>query len=82
MVRIDGRRALGRLVHVPHGTPEYEEVKIGRAQKYSGTGGGRAAAETAAHATVVEFGEVLTGRSQREEPGDRLYRIEPRGPGR
>jgi len=82
VVRIDGRRALGRLVHVPHGTAEYEEVKVGRAKKYSGTGGGRAAAETSAHATVVEVGEVLTGRSQREEPGDRLYRIEPRGPDR
>jgi len=81
VVRIDGRRALGRLVHVPHGTVEYEVVKVGRAQKYSGAGGGRAAAETAAHATVVEVGEVLTGRSQRREPGDRLYRMEPRRPG-
>ena len=80
VVRIDGRRALARLVHVPHGTAEYEVVKVGRSQKYSGAGGGRAAAETAAHATVVEVGEVLTGRSRREEPGDRLYRMEPRGP--
>ncbi len=75
VIRIDGRRANARLVHVPHGTPEYEVVRAGRERKYSGAGGGGAAAETAAHGAVVEWGEVLTGRSRREEPGDRLYRI-------
>ncbi len=75
VIRIDGRRANARLVHVPHGTPEYEVVRAGRERKYSGDEGGRAAAETAAHGAVVEWGEVLTGRSRREEPGDRLYRI-------
>lgn len=78
VVRIDGRRAEGRLVHVPHGTEEYADVKVGRAEKYSGEEGGRAAAETAAHGAVVEVGELLTGRAVREEPGDRLYRIVPR----
>lgn len=78
VVRIDGRRAEGRLEHVPHETAEYERVSAGRRQKYSGEGGGRAAAETAAHGAVVEVGEVLTGRASRAEPGDRLYRIEPR----
>jgi hypothetical protein len=78
VVRIDGKRAVGRLVHVPHGTVEYQNVRAGREKKYSGTSGGRAAAETAAHSTVVEVGEALTGRSRREEPGDRLFRIEPR----
>ena len=77
-VRIDGKRADGRLVHVPHETAEYVSVRAGRNQKYSGDGGGRAAAETAAHGTVVEVGEILTGRAAREEPGDRLYRIAPR----
>jgi hypothetical protein len=47
-------------------------------RKYSGEGDARAAAETAAHNTVVEVGEVLTGRATRDEPGDRLYRVEPR----
>jgi hypothetical protein len=78
VIRIDGRRADGRLVHVPHGTAEYAAVRAGRDRKYSGEGGGRAAAETAAHGAVVEWGEVLTGRAQREEPGDRLYRVDPR----
>jgi len=78
VIRIDGKRAAARLVHVPHGTEEYEAVRAVRARKYSGDEGGRAAAETAAHHTVVEVGEVLTGRSQREEPGDRMYRVEPR----
>lgn len=77
-VRIDGKRMAGRLVHVPHGTAEYAAVRAGRLQKYSGTGGGRAAAEATAHNTVVEVGEVLTGRAARDEPGDRLYRIDPR----
>jgi len=77
-VRIDGKLAEGRLVHIPHETPEYTRVRAGRNQKYSGDGGGRAAAETAAHGTVVEVGEILTGRASREEPGDRLYRISPR----
>jgi len=58
-------------------SPEYEVVRAGRERKYSGNEGGRAAAETAAHGAVVEWGEVLTGRSRRDEPGDRLYRIDP-----
>ncbi len=78
VIRIDGKRAAARLVHVPHGTEEYANVKAVRAVKYSGDGGGRAAAETAAHQTVIDWGESLTGRAQRDEPGDRLYRIEPR----
>ncbi|MEZ4330666.1 MAG: hypothetical protein R3F35_02860 [Myxococcota bacterium] len=78
VVRIDGRRAEGRLVHVPHDTAEYAAVRAGRDRKYSGEGGAYAAAETAAHGAVVEVGEVLTGRAARAEPGDRLYRIAPR----
>ncbi len=78
VIRIDGRRVEGRLVHVPHGTPEYAIVRAGREQKFSGEGGVGAAAETAAHNAVVEVGETLTGRSQRSEPGDRLYRVAPR----
>lgn len=78
VLRIDGKRSRGRLTHVPHGSSEYEEAGAARWRKYSGESGGRAAAETAAHATVVEVGEVLTGRSQSEEPGDRLYRVAPR----
>lgn len=78
VVRIDGRRAEGRLVHVPHDTAEYVAVRTGRDRKYSGEGGAYAAAETAAHGAVVEVGEVLTGRAVRAEPGDRLYRIAPR----
>jgi hypothetical protein len=78
VVRIDGKRVDGRLVHVPHGTPEYAEARAARERKYAGDAGGRAAAETAAHGTVVEVGEVLTGRSNRDAPGDRLYRLDPR----
>lgn len=78
VVRIAGRRVEGRLVHVPHGSEEYAAVRAGRDRKYAGTDGGRAAAETAAHGVVVGVGEVLTGRSKREEPGDRLYRMDPR----
>ena len=78
VVRIDGKRIAGRLVHVPHGTPEYAAARAGREQKYSGEAGGYAAAETAAHGTVVEVGELLTGRAGRSEPGDRLYRVAPR----
>ena len=78
VLRIDGRRAEGRLVHVPHGTPEYEAARAVRNAKYAGDGGARAAAETAAHAAVVDIGESLTGRDRREEPGDRLYRVDPR----
>ena len=81
VLRIDGKRAEGRLVHVPHGSAEYVNVHAGRSKKYSGIQGGRAGAETAAHSTVIEVGEVLTGRAQKEEPGDRLYRVEPREPG-
>lgn len=78
VVRIDGKRVEGRLVYVPHETPEYVAVKADRSRKYSGEGGVRAAAETAAHATVVEVGETLTGRSAREAPGDRVFRFGPR----
>lgn len=78
VIRIDDRLAQGQLVHVPHETTEYSAVRLGRNQKYAGGGGGRAAAETAAHSTVVNVGEALTGRAQREEPGDKLYRIDPR----
>lgn len=78
VIRIDGKRAQGQLEHVPHDTAEYGFVRTGRNAKYAGDGGGRAAAETAAHSTVVNVGEVLTGRDQRDEPGDRVYRIDPR----
>jgi hypothetical protein len=78
VIRIDGRRALGRLIHVAHGSAEYELARSRRERKYSGGEGGRAAAETAAHEAVVEVGEVLTGRRARSEPGDRLYRVAPR----
>ena len=78
VIRIEGKRVEARLVHVPHGSAEYETVKAGRDRKYSGDAGGRAAAETAAHGAVVEVGEALTGRSKRKEPGDRLYRVDPR----
>jgi len=78
VIRIDGRRAEGRLVHVPHGSEEYRVARAVRERKYSGDEGGRAAAETAAHGAVVEWGEVLTGRAGRAEPGDRLYRVDPR----
>jgi hypothetical protein len=78
VIRIDGRRVEGRLIHVPHGSAEYALARSRREQKYSGDEGGRAAAETAAHTAVVEVGEVLTGRATRDEPGDRLYRVDPR----
>lgn len=78
VVRIDGQRVEGRLVHVPHGTAEYAMARAIRNRKYSGDGGARAATETAAHDAVVEFGETLTGRARRPEPGDRLYRLDPR----
>jgi hypothetical protein len=78
VVRIDGRRVEGRLIHVPHGSAEYASARAERERKYSGELGGRAAAETAAHHAVVEVGEVLTGRARRSEPGDRLYRVAPR----
>ena len=78
VIRIEGKRIEGRLVHVPHGTAEYEIVKAGRERKYSGDEGGRAAAETAAHGAVIAVGEALTGRSKRKEPGDRMYRVDPR----
>ena len=81
VIRIDAKRVEGQLTHVPHGSAEYEAVRAGRERKYSGDEGGRAAAETAAHGAVVELGEALTGRSKREEPGDRLYRVAPRQPG-
>ena len=78
VIRIDSKRVAARLTHVPHGSAEYAAAKTGRGRKYAGDAGGRAAAETAAHGIVVEVGEVLTGRSAREEPGDRLYRVDPR----
>ncbi|MAJ61485.1 MAG: hypothetical protein CBC48_16975 [bacterium TMED88] len=78
VVRIAGQKAPGQLVHIPHGTQEYETARMARNLKYSGGEGGRAAAETAAHGAVVGVGEALTGRAARSEPGDRLYRIEPR----
>ncbi len=81
VVRIEGQRIEGRLIHVPHGSTEYTEAKVRRSEKYSGNDGGRAAAETAAHNTVVDVGESLTGRDQRAEPGDRLFRIAPRQAG-
>lgn len=78
VIRIDERRADARLVHVPHGSTEYGVARAARERKYSGGDGGRAAAETAAHGAVVDVGEVLTGRASRNEPGDRLYRVDPR----
>ncbi|MBW2270239.1 MAG: hypothetical protein JRH16_16870, partial [Deltaproteobacteria bacterium] len=64
VIRIDARRVEARLIHVPHGSAEYEAARAGRERKYSGDEGGRAAAETAAHGAVVELGEALTGRSK------------------
>lgn len=81
VIRINEKRVEGRLVHVPHGSTEYVDVRAGRQRKYSGDEGGRAAAETTAHSTVIEVGEALTGRAKRKEPGDRLYRVDPRRPG-
>lgn len=78
VIRVDGKRIEGRLVHVPHGSAEYAAARAQRDTKYSGDEGGLAATETAAHGTVVGVGEVLTGRSKRAEPGDRLYRVAPR----
>jgi hypothetical protein len=78
VIRIDAKRVAGRLIHVPHGSAEYKAVRAGRERKYSGDEGGRTAAESAAHGAVVEVGEALTGRSSRKEPGDRLYRVDPR----
>ena len=78
VIRIEGQRVEARLSHVPHGSAEYATAKAVRERKYSGDEGGRAAAESAAHGAVVELGEVLTGRSGRKEPGDRMYRVEPR----
>ncbi|NNL66172.1 MAG: hypothetical protein HKP30_08020 [Myxococcales bacterium] len=78
VIRLDGRRVEGRLVHVPHGTAEYAAARAVRERKYAGDEGGRAGAESAAHGAVVGVGEALTGRSKREEPGDRLYRVAPR----
>ncbi len=78
VIRIDSKRVEAELVHVPHDSPEYALVKSGRDRKYSGKEGGRAAAESSSHSAVVGVGELLTGRAQREEPGDRLYRADPR----
>ena len=81
VIRVDAKRVEARLVHVPHGSDEYANARRARERKYSGEAGGFAAAETAAHGAVVGVGETLTGRSRREEPGDRLYRVAPRGGG-
>ena len=81
VIRVDGKRAEARLVHVPHGTEEYATARTDRERKYAGEEGGRAAAETAAHGAVVDVGEVLTGRAARDEPGDRVYRLDRRGAG-
>jgi hypothetical protein len=78
VVRIDEMLVEGHLIHVPHGTKEYVAARAARELKYSGNAGGRAATETAAHSAVVELGEVITGRSKRKEPGDRLFRVAPR----
>ncbi len=78
VLRIDAKRVDGQLIHVPHGSEEYRTVRAGRTRKYSGDEGGRAGAETTAHHAVVDVGEVLTGRSQRTEPGDRLFRVDAR----
>ena len=78
VLRLDGKLVSGRLVHVPHGTPEYAAARAARELKYAGDEGGRAAAETAAHGAVVGVGEALTGRAGSDEPGDRLYRVVPR----
>jgi hypothetical protein len=78
VIRIDGRRVEGRLVHVAHGSAEYAAARAVRERMSAGDAGGRAAAETAAHGAVVEVGEALTGRARRSEPGDRMYRVAPR----
>jgi len=78
VIRIDSKRVDARLIYVPHASKDYVAARAARTRKYSGAEGGRAAAETAAHNKVVDMGEVLTGRSQREEPGDRLFRVGPR----
>lgn len=78
VIRIDSKRVEAELVHVPHDSPEYALVKAGRDRKYSGKEGGRAAAESSSHNAVVGVGELLTGRAQRKEPGDRLYRADAR----
>ena len=75
VIRIDAKRVDGRLVHVPRESAEYGFVRASRTRKYSGDEGGRAGAEAAAHGAVVGVGEVLTGRSRRTEPGDRVYRV-------
>lgn len=75
VVRIAGQRADARLVHVPHGTPEYQTARAARLRKFSGQSGAFAAVEVAAHDTVVDVGEQVTGRAKRGEPGDRLYRL-------
>ena len=78
VLRLDDKRVPGRLVFVPHGSDEYAVARARREEKYELGGGGRETAEVAAHHTVVAVGEVLTGRSLRDEPGDRLYRVAPR----
>ncbi len=78
VIRIDGKRAEARLVHVPHGTEEYALARTVRDRKYAGEKDAGAAVETAAHGAVVGVGEVLTGRDQLEEPGDRMFRVAPR----
>lgn len=79
VLRIDDKRVVGRLLHVPHGTPEYVTARKVRATKYAGDADAGAAVETAAHGAVVGVGEVLTGRDDLPEPGDRMYRFVPEG---
>ncbi len=78
VIRIDKKRAEGRLVHVPHGSAEYRFARAERLQKYSGDEGAFDATETAAHNAVIDMGNAMTGRSKRTDPGDRLYRVEVR----
>lgn len=75
VVRIDGKRAEARLRFVPHGSEEYRSATARRLEKYFSDPTGGAAAEAVAHEAVVEIGEQLTGRAERAEPGDRLYRM-------
>lgn len=78
VIRVEGQRVEGRLVYIPHDSPEYAEAKAARSKKYSPEAGGRAAAEAVSHGAVVGVGEVLTGRAGSDEPGDRLFRFAPR----
>ncbi len=78
VVRIGGRRIEGRLSLVPHDSGEYVAARAGRRAKYDGGTGARVSAESAAHDAVIDVGEALTGRADSDEPGDRLFRFDPR----